>query len=92
MCSTVFIINDSAHERDWKIRMPKKRWRYVSVTNGYGCEIQRDRKEMKRGVPRKRDRTISRMETVYMCNHRSILSVVNTTMGGGTINRNQTIQ
>ena len=24
MCSTVFIINDSAHERDWKIRMPKK--------------------------------------------------------------------
>ena len=24
MCSTVFIINDSAHERDCKIRMPKK--------------------------------------------------------------------
>ena len=54
MCSTVFIINDSAHERDWKIRMPKKRWRYVSVTNGYGCEIHRDRKKMKRAVPRRK--------------------------------------
>ena len=24
MCSIVFIINDSAYERDWKIRMPKE--------------------------------------------------------------------
>ena len=54
MCSTVFIRNDSAHERDWKIRMPKKGWRYVSVTNGYGCEIQRDRKKMKGGLLRRK--------------------------------------
>ena len=57
----------------------------MSVTNGYGCEIQRDRKKRREEFRVERDRTISRMKTVYMCNHRSIrsLSVVNTTMGGG---------
>ena len=75
-----------------KLECPKKGGDMCLLQMGMDVKYSETENKLREEFRVERDRTISRMKTVYMCNHRSILSVVNTTMGGGTINRNQTIQ
>ena len=53
--STVFIINDSAHERDCKIRMPKKGGDICLLVLQMGMDVKYSETEkMKGGVPRRK--------------------------------------
>ena len=72
-----------------KLECPKKGGDMCLLQMGMDVKYSETEKKRREEFRVERDRTISRMETVYMCNHRSILS---DNGGGGTINRNQTIQ